>query len=388
MTHRFYMIGLLALLLLVAGCAEELKAPTDPVAGNEGTLVPVVDAFATAMAGGVESYYYVYLPDGYSDSGTPFPVVYMLHGYGGDENYFPNIFSLKALVDEQIAMGDMDPMVLVFPNGSNALGGAFYTDGTHPIVATSEAHILQIVGFVESDYNVATDAAGKGIAGHSMGGYGSLNIALNNPGMFGFVGSASAPVSFWGTKTIDPADDTYSGIEELLPTILAQTGYDPATDTPADYQTKMNPSVGPPTSMMFAMAAAFSPGDPANPGPTYVPFNPALPGVELPIGLDGEIYMPVWQEWLKHDIMYRTIVPDGTNQAASFATFDLYLTVGLQDDLGLYGAHQVLEGTLTALGMTPEVSRYYSEANGVPAGHVELTASEFLMMLEWFDGKF
>jgi len=382
------MIGLLALLLLIAGCAEEIKAPADPVISG-GTLTPVLDAFATAMTG-ADAYYYVYLPDGYNDGGDPYPVVYMLHGFGGDENYFPAIFGLTTAVDELIAAGDLDPMVLVFPNAGNAFGGSFYTNGLHPAVGPAADHIVEnvdnlfisVMEEVEANYHVATEATGKGICGASMGGYGTLNIALDNPGMFGYVGVNSAPVAFWGTRTIDPTDLTYSGIEELLPYILDETGYDPDNDTPEDYHAKIVPSEDKPlTSMMYAMGAAFS--------PTTVPGETSTAlGVDLPIGLDGEIYMPVWELWLTHDILYRTVVQDISNQAASFATFDLYMCVGLEDDLGLYGAHQVLEGTLAALDMAPEVSRYFASDAGIPAGHVEFTSPEFLLMLEWFDGKF
>ncbi|GBE30975.1 endo-1,4-beta-xylanase Z precursor [bacterium BMS3Bbin04] len=391
MTYRLSVIGLLALLLLIAGCTEEINAPSSPVSGHEGTLVPVADAFALAMnPGDVGSAYYVYKPYGYTEDGNPFPVVYMLHGYGGDENYFPIVFGLKEAVDEKIALGELEPMVLVFPNGKTPLGGGFYTDSDYlGGTATFAQHILDVIAEVEAGYNVSTDAATKGIAGASMGGYGALSLAMDNPGMFGFVGVNSAPLAFWGTRTLDPADMTYTGIEELLPTILAQTGYDPATDTPEDYQTKMDPSVGPPTSMMFAMAAAFSPTDAANPGPT----SHGTYGVDLPIGLDGEIYMPVWSRWMERDILNRVVNPDpAINDAASFATFDLYMSVGLEDDLGLYGAHQVLEGTLTAVGFPPAVSIYYEGVNDVfgviPAGHVEHTLPQFLLMLEWFDTKF
>jgi len=390
MTNRYMMIGLLALLLLIAGCAEEIKAPVDPVISG-GTLTPVPDVFATGMSG-VEAYYYVYLPDGYNDGGDPYPVVYMLHGFSGDENYFPAIFGLTTAVDELIAAGDLDPMVLVFPNGKNAFAGSFYTDGAHPYVGNAATHILDVITEVEDNYHVATDAAGKAICGASMGGYGSLNIALDNPGMFGYVGVNSAPVAFWGTKTLDPPTDDYKGIEELLPFILAETGFtpdpdwDPANPDPAvmeDYQTRMVPSEDKPlTSMMVAMAAAFSPTAVAGPTSHGALF------VDLPIGLDGELYMDVWDLWLTRDILYRTVVQDLSNQAASFATFDLYMCVGLEDDLGLFGAHQVLETVLTEIGFAPEVSRYFASEAGIPAGHVEFTSPEFLLMLEWFDGKF
>ncbi|MBS1262610.1 MAG: Endo-1,4-beta-xylanase Z [Calditrichaeota bacterium] len=434
MNRAIFLFGVLALLVLCAGCAEEIEAPSAPWAGHEGQLVPVRDAFATAMNpddgddddgdddDGDDEYYYVYLPDGYSESGDPYPVVYMLHGYGGDEDFYPAIFGLTDAADAMIAAGEIDPIVLVFPNGDNAFGGSFYTDSPHEAVGDAATHIMNVIGEIEADpqFNVGTTPELKAITGLSMGGYGALSLAMDNPDTWGYVAVASAPVSFWGTKTLDPGDDTYAGIEELLPTILAQTGFspdstwDPANPNPGvmqAFQDSLNPELGPPTSMMFAMAAAFSPvTNPDDPGPTAH----AATGVKLPIGLDGEIYMPVWEQWLARDIVTRLISLDpNINDAASLATFELYLTVGLDDDLGLQGAHQVLagtppdgEGVLHGVGFPAEENRYYGDPvdidgddeidqyrvpgpfGGIRAGHIELTQAEFRLILAWCSEKF
>jgi len=226
-----------------------------------------------------------------------------------------------------------------------------------------------------------------------MGGYGAMRIALRNPGVFGYVSAMSAPLSFWGTKTSPPhTDTTYTGVEELIPAFLHETHYDsvlainPAGDATA-YQQLMYPSVARRlSSMMFAMAAAFSPTGLAGPGATTI----MAYGVNLPIGLDGQLDMATWNFWMAND----PVAMFAGGCAANLAGVKVYLDAGNQDDLGLYGAHQVFAGAMAAAGMTPNNDSFYNgfpNATGtgeIKADHTTQTYERIKKLLIWHSYQF
>lgn len=365
----FLSSAFLALTLLFVGCASEVEAPLYPY--TNGTITH-----------NEAEHYIIYTPPGYSPDGS-YPVLYMLHGFGGSETYFTNTFSATDAADQLIAEGDIDPIILVFPSGANDLGGTFYTNSLHPLVGNSEQNILDVIHAVEADY--AIDTTRRAIGGHSMGGYGAFSITMNHPGMFKSVSAIAAPLTFWGTM---PDDDQYKGIEELLPTVLAETGYDTTGGGDlAAYQAAMYPAADRTvTSMMFAMAAAFSPTDPANPGMTSI----ADYGVDLPIGLNGMLDMNVWTRWMGNDVLSRFM----TGQAANLVGVNIYLDAGNDEPthgLGLNGAHQVFAGALMAGGFAAEVVFFDGVDDifgGIPAGHVEQTYERIKLLLKWHSGNF
>jgi S-formylglutathione hydrolase FrmB len=400
----FICAALLAFTFLINGCGEEVAAPDDPGKGN------VIENTA--------GNYKVYTPPGYSASGS-YPVLYLLHGFGGDENYYINYFNAPDASDLLIDQGLIYPMIIVMPTGSSPLGGNFYTNSTHisQIMAGGgggETAILDVMAEVEADYAVDTNR--RAIAGHSMGGYGALSIAMNNPGMFASIAVISAPISFWGTKTAPPHTDiTYKGVEELLPTVFTETGYNPSGGGNAMlYKMMMYPSPDRIiTSMMFAMAFAFSPTqwdltDPLNPIPQYVAttIDSIIVGVDtttspvtyikqamwvdLPIGIDGFLDMGVWSRWMAHDCLNRLTNPN-INQMANIAGIPLYLDVGADEPthgLGLNGAHQVFYGAMAAVGMQNQVTMRIFEGEddvfgSIPAGHKEHTFERIKRMLIW-----
>jgi S-formylglutathione hydrolase FrmB len=253
---------------------------------------------------------------------------------------------------------------------------------------------MNIVTAVDSDPRFNTDASdsSRGISGHSMGGYGAIRIALRNPGVFGSVSVFAGPLSFWGTRTSPPhTDTTYTGIEELLPAILHEAHYDsvlainPAGDATA-YQQLMYPSASRRlSSMMFAMAAAFSPTGLAGPGATTI----MAYGVNLPIGLDGQIDPATWNFWMANDPV--AMLMGGA--AANLVGVKVYLDAGAQDDLGLNGAHAVFAGALAQAGMPADVNITHTaiaDAGGgtVPASHTTQTFERIKLLLKWHSEQF
>lgn len=126
----------------------------------------------------------IYLPPSYDVSQRRYPVVYFLPGYGGGAYYFP------ALMERLISTGSVQEMIIVTAPGEQRFGGSFYVNS--PVTGNWENLIAQdVVAYVDADYRTIPQSASRGIAGHSMGGYGALHLAMLHPDVFGAVYSLS-----------------------------------------------------------------------------------------------------------------------------------------------------------------------------------------------------
>jgi S-formylglutathione hydrolase len=128
----------------------------------------------------------VYLPPGYDDaSGKRYPVLYLLHGIFGGFTDWTKHWDLRGAMDETIR-GGAAPFIVVMPNGSNRLGGGFYLDS--PVSGNWETYLLrELVPLIDRDFRTIATAAGRGVAGHSMGGFGAIRISMRHPEMFGSI---------------------------------------------------------------------------------------------------------------------------------------------------------------------------------------------------------
>jgi enterochelin esterase-like enzyme len=137
----------------------------------------------------------VYTPPGYS-ADKKYPVLYLLHGIGGDETEWYRFAKPNVLLDNLIADGKAVPMIVVMPNGraqkdDRAQGGI----GSAPAFAAFEQDLLNdVIPTIESRYSVLTDREHRALAGLSMGGGQSLNFGLAHLDKFAWVGGfSSAP---------------------------------------------------------------------------------------------------------------------------------------------------------------------------------------------------
>ena len=129
----------------------------------------------------------VYLPPSYTTSEKHFPTVYYLPGYGDSDMIG---FNLPKSMDTLIGNGKANEMIIVVANGINNLGGSFYVNS--PVTGNWEDFIVKdVVGYVDAHYRTLAQPESRGITGHSMGGYGSLNIAMLHPDVFSAVYSMS-----------------------------------------------------------------------------------------------------------------------------------------------------------------------------------------------------
>ena len=146
----------------------------------------------------------VYTPAGYETSGKDYPVFYLLHGIGGDENAWSELGRAAQIMDNLIAQGKAEPMILVMTNGNisqEACPGETSEGFRAPTMmlpktmeGSFETAFPDVVKFIEKTYRVKKDKAHRAIAGLSMGGFHSLFISINNPDLFDYVGLFSAAV--------------------------------------------------------------------------------------------------------------------------------------------------------------------------------------------------
>jgi len=132
----------------------------------------------------------IYLPPGYQDGVFRYPVLYLLHGIGGSpEDWLGGGYqglSIAATMDSLIGAGAIQPMIVVMPNGTNRYVGTYYTNS--PVSGGWEDWIARdLVAYVDGAYRTLPRAESRGIAGHSMGGFGALAIAMHRPGLFSAV---------------------------------------------------------------------------------------------------------------------------------------------------------------------------------------------------------
>lgn len=140
----------------------------------------------------------VYTPPGFSKD-KKYPVLYLLHGIGGDEKEWLNGGVPHIIFDNLYAEGKMAPMIVVMPNGramkdDRATGNIMAPDKVEAFATFEKDLLNDLIPFIEKTYPVNTDRAYRAIAGLSMGGGQSLNFGLGNLDKFSWVGGfSSAP---------------------------------------------------------------------------------------------------------------------------------------------------------------------------------------------------
>lgn len=172
----------------------------------------------------------IYTPPGYEKSSAEYPVLYLLHGAGGDEEAWISLGRTAQIMDNLIAQGKAKPMIVVMPNGNVIQDGApgegsrnYYKpqfmipktmDGTY------EGAFEDIINFVESNYRVKANKENRAIAGLSMGGFHTLHISRYYPNTFDYIGLFSAAIM----PREDATGKVYSDFDQTLQ-VQMENGY-------------------------------------------------------------------------------------------------------------------------------------------------------------------
>lgn len=162
----------------------------------------------------------IYTPPGYSKS-KKYPVLYLLHGIGGDEKEWYNGGSPQVILDNLYAQGKIAPMIVVLPNGraikdDRATGNIMAADKVQGFATFEKDLINDLIPFIDSKYRVYTDKDYRAVAGLSMGGGQSLNFGLGNLDTFSWVGSFSAAPNTKKPEELLPNPDAAKNKLKLL----------------------------------------------------------------------------------------------------------------------------------------------------------------------------
>ena len=151
----------------------------------------------------------IYTPAGY-DKGKSYPVLYLMHGAGGDENAWSELGRAAQIMDNLIATGKAKPMIVVMPNGNTDCQAApgewsrgmyqpsFRGSVEQKPIATMDESFMDIVKYVESHYKVAKGKKNRAISGLSMGGAHTFATSKRFPDTFNYIGLFSAAIHIGG----------------------------------------------------------------------------------------------------------------------------------------------------------------------------------------------
>lgn len=171
----------------------------------------------------------VYLPPSYSSHPERrYPVLYFLHGFDADDRAiiqgaYQNL-NIRVSMDSMVHTGRAREMIVVMPSARNAYDGSFYTNS--PVTGNWEDFVARdLVRYVDRKYRTIRNRKARGIAGHSMGGYGALYVAMRHPETFGAVYSLSAYGLGFDVRASDP---TYNRIWRTVMSLSSRQELDKA----------------------------------------------------------------------------------------------------------------------------------------------------------------
>jgi enterochelin esterase-like enzyme len=160
----------------------------------------------------------VYTPPGYS-AGKKYPVLYLLHGIGGDENEWRNGGHPEIILDNLIADKKAEPMIIVMPNGRAQKDDRAGPNAMRTAPAFGEFDkdlIGSLIPFIESKYSAKTGRENRALAGLSMGGGQSLNFGLGNLDTFAWIGGFSSAPNTKPAAELVPDPDKATKALKLL----------------------------------------------------------------------------------------------------------------------------------------------------------------------------
>ena len=155
--------------------------------------------------------YTIYLPFDYESSNRYYPVVYLLHGYTDNDMGWIQFGEANMIADEAIANRGIPPMILVMPDG----GVSWYINNYDNSVRYEDFFFQEFIPYIEKTYRIRSEKRYRGIAGLSMGGFGTLVYSLKHPDMFSGC-AAFSPAVYTEEEYINMDDEKWERENSIL----------------------------------------------------------------------------------------------------------------------------------------------------------------------------
>jgi len=156
---------------------------------------------------GKEVEYSLYLPPDYDQSNRKYPVLYLLHGYTDDEVGWTQFGEVKAIADRQIQSMEMTSMVIAMPDG----GVSWYINSADGKVKYEDFFIKEFMPHIEGTLRIRAEKQFRAIAGLSMGGHGTMIMAIKYPQLFAAAVPLSAAI-FTRQELINIPEETWENV--------------------------------------------------------------------------------------------------------------------------------------------------------------------------------
>ena len=293
----------------------------------------------------------VYLPPSYDFTEKRYPVIYVLHGFGGDSNSLTR--KVKSALDRMIFGEEIQEAIAVFVDGSNRFGGSQYLSS--PTIGDYETYIRRdLVNFIDRQYRTIPHRDSRGITGFSMGAYGSMHLSLKYPEVFGVV------VAQAGTYKFD--DDLIQSFTEKGGVVI--TLMEPLKQKSGDefwnaLDELANSDALRRVSLPFRNGLAYLAGVASNPDkpPCYLDLPYRLKTGIPPWERDEE----VWDRIIENDVIHeldRYLHRLKQNPQRPVRLNGIRLVHGLEDETALPRQAEALDQRLTELGIDHEFVKH------------------------------
>lgn len=342
---RKRILAFLAVVALAAYAISSLQAQTAAPASSAAGTVEQITVHGKSLEGNLngdsaDRTVMVYLPPGYrADTARRYPVVYLLHGYGLQVSGWMRIFRIEnGLNSAMTGTGTGQrarEMIVVNPDAYSFFDGSFYSKSA--TAGDWETFVGdELVSYIDSHYRTLARRESRGLGGHSMGGYGTIRIAMKRPDVFGAMYALSACCAMDKGEPSEQmtAAGTYTTREQV-----AALRY--------------------PNKGTLARAAAWSP-NPKNP-----PFF-----LDLPIK-DGVARADVQARWLENSLIPMLEKSGSSLKRYRAVKFD----VGTMDNLLV--TNQQIDAAMTKLGIPHMFETYEGDHNGKIAERLETKVMPF-----------
>ena len=300
----------------------------------------------------------VYLPPSYAKNRSQrYPVVYFLHGYLAYAETYVNAMWASDGADKDVAAGTSKEMIIVFPDSHTIYNGSMYSNS--PVTGDWEAFITEdLIHYIDSHYRTIATRESRGLAGHSMGGYGTLRIGMKHPELYAAIYPMSS-CCLMNNQFVGRGGPP-----------AAKQGDGKAFTPPPQAKGKGKGGRGGGFDTTSALAAAWSP-NPMNPPKFF----------DLPTQ-DGKVVPDVAAKWIANSPL--AMVDQYWSNLKKYKAFKM--DVGLQD--GLAASNKEMDESLTRLGVTHTYETYEGDhTNHVKERWVESVVPFFSQNLSFTGSK-